>query len=186
MAKKQYIGVDGIARNTKKLYVGVNKIARKGEKAYIGVNGVARLFFSSSNLQFVGFSDTKGYGTTVVSKDGNSLYLSASGTGPSAIDAGYNLTDANGSLYKIPAGTTITFTMRYEKLASYNLTGLRLADMSGNVTFPYRNVNVTNETFTVMEDSYLMFLAEVGFNGSESEYARLWIDRFELNGLKVI
>jgi len=47
-------------------------------------------------------------------------------------------------------------------------------------------VNVTNETFTVMEDSYLMFLAEVGFNGSESEYARLWIDRFELNGLKVI
>ena len=186
MAKKQYVGVAGVARNGKKLYVGVNNVARKAKKAYIGVDGVARLFFSISNLQFSGFTNVEGGGTAIATKEGNSLYLSASGTSPTAIDAGYNLVDANGKIYKIPSGSTITFTMRYEKLAYYNLTGLRLTDTNGNVTFPYKNVNVTNETFTVATDSNLMFLAEVGFNGSATEYARLWIDSFEINGEKII
>ncbi len=186
MAKKQYIGVAGIARNGKRLYVGVDKVARKGKKAYIGVNGVARLFYSSSNLQFLGFTNLEGGGTAVATREGNSLYLSANGTSPVAIDAGFNLADANGKIYRIPAGSEITVTMRFEKLAYYNLTCLRLTDMNGNVTYPYRNVNVTNETFTVTADSNLMFLAEVGFNGSESEYARLWVDRFEINGEKVV
>ena len=47
MAKKQYIGVSGIARNTKKQYVGVSGVARKVKKGYVGVSGVARQFFNS-------------------------------------------------------------------------------------------------------------------------------------------
>lgn len=47
MAKKAYIGVDGVARKVKKMYLGVNGVARKVKKAYIGVGGLARLFFSS-------------------------------------------------------------------------------------------------------------------------------------------
>ena len=189
MAKKLYIGIDGVARNVKKQYIGVNGIARKVKKIYVGVNGVARLCFSASTLQFIGFTNTStngGYGEAVATKDGNSLYLSASGTGPTAIDAGFNLADASGNAYKIPSGSVITVTMRYEKAASYNLTCLRLTDMNGNVSYPYRNVNVTDETFTVTKDSNLMFLAEVGFNGSASEYARLWVDRFEINGERIV
>ena len=183
-----YIGVNSVARNIKKLYIGVNGVARKVKKAYVGVNGVAKLCFSSASLQFVGFTNNAEYGTAIVSKDGSSLYLSASGTAPYgiAIDAGYNLTDSSGILYKIPAGSTITFTMRYEKAASYNLACLRLADMNGNITYPYSSVNVTNQTFTVTKDSYLMFLAEVGFNGSSTEYARLWIDSFTINNEKIV
>lgn len=46
MAKKEYVGVNAIARNVKKQYVGVNGVARKVKKAYVGVNGVARQCFS--------------------------------------------------------------------------------------------------------------------------------------------
>ena len=180
-----YIGVDNVARKVKNIYVGVDGVAHKVKKAYIGVNDVARTFISSNALQFIGFSTT-GYGTTVISKEGNSLYISASGTGPTAIDAGYNLCDSNGKIYLVPAGSTITVTMRYEKYASYNLCCLRLADTSGNNSYPVRNENVTNKTFTVNTNSYLIFLAEVGFNGSSSEYAKVWVDKFEINGIKLI
>ena len=189
MARKQYIGVAGIARNVKKGYVGVENMARKVKKGYVGdENGIARLFLTSSSFQFVGFTNTSGYGSATASKDGNSLYLSASGTAPSgvAIDAGYNLMDANGNQYVVPAGSTITVTLRHEIAAYYNLTCLRLTDMEGNYSYPYRNVNATNQTFTVAEDSYLMFLAEVGFNGSATEYARLWVDSFVINGEKIV
>lgn len=37
MAKKLYIGVNGIARKVKKMYVGVGNVARKVKKGYIGV-----------------------------------------------------------------------------------------------------------------------------------------------------
>ena len=48
MAKKAYIGVNGVARKIKKGYIGVDGKARKIKKAYIGdENGIARLFFSS-------------------------------------------------------------------------------------------------------------------------------------------
>lgn len=46
MAKKCYVGVNGVARKVKKGYVGVDGIARKIKKAYVGVNGVARLCWS--------------------------------------------------------------------------------------------------------------------------------------------
>jgi len=54
MAKKAYIGVEGIARKIKKGYIGVDEIARKIKKAYIGIGGVARPCFSSSGLHYYG------------------------------------------------------------------------------------------------------------------------------------
>lgn len=48
MAKKTYIGVNGVARRVKKMYVGVNGVSKKVKKGYIGVNGVAKLFYSGS------------------------------------------------------------------------------------------------------------------------------------------
>ena len=54
MAKKAYVGVDGIARKIKKGYVGVNGTARKIKKAYVGVGGVARPFWSGGKLVYYG------------------------------------------------------------------------------------------------------------------------------------
>lgn len=191
MARGIYRGVNAVARKVTKEYRGVDGVARELKKEYRGVNGVARLCYLKGLFQFLGFTNTSsngGYGEAVASKDGDSLYLSASGTAPSgvAIDAGYILADANGNAYTIPAGSTIIFTMRYEKAASYNLACMRLTDTDGNYSYPYTSVNVTDESFTITEDSKLMFLAETGFNGSESEYSHLWIDRFELNGEKIV
>lgn len=42
MAKKAYIGIDGVARKIKKGYIGIDGVARKIKKAYIGIGGVAR------------------------------------------------------------------------------------------------------------------------------------------------
>ena len=47
MAKKAYVGVNGIAKNVKNIYVGVNGVPKKVLKGYVGVNGVPKLFFSS-------------------------------------------------------------------------------------------------------------------------------------------
>lgn len=54
MAKKAYIGVNGVARKIKKGYVGVNGVARKIKKAYIGIGGVARPCWSSGGLSYYG------------------------------------------------------------------------------------------------------------------------------------
>lgn len=45
MAKKAYVGVNGISKNVKNIYVGVNGVPKKVVKGYVGVNGVARLFW---------------------------------------------------------------------------------------------------------------------------------------------
>ena len=46
MAKKAYIGVDGVAREAKGIYLGIDGVARKIKKAYIGdENGLARLWY---------------------------------------------------------------------------------------------------------------------------------------------
>lgn len=47
MAKKAYIGIDGVARKAKKIYLGINNKARKVKKGYIGIGGVARPFWPS-------------------------------------------------------------------------------------------------------------------------------------------
>ena len=54
MAKRMYLGVDGIARRVKKMYVGVEGIARKVKKGYIGVGGLARPFWSGGELAYYG------------------------------------------------------------------------------------------------------------------------------------
>lgn len=54
MAKKAYIGVEGVARKIKKGYVGVEGLARKIKKAYIGVGGVARPCWSGGTLTYYG------------------------------------------------------------------------------------------------------------------------------------
>ena len=54
MAKKAYIGVDGVARKVKKMYLGAGGKARKVKKGYIGVSGVARPFFTGGNPEFYG------------------------------------------------------------------------------------------------------------------------------------
>ena len=48
MAKKDYVGINGVARKINARYVGVNNVARKVKKGYIGVGGVARLFFQAA------------------------------------------------------------------------------------------------------------------------------------------
>lgn len=54
MAKKAYIGIDGIARKIKKGYIGVDGVARKIKKAYIGVGGVARPCWSGGGIDYYG------------------------------------------------------------------------------------------------------------------------------------
>ena len=49
MAKKAYVGVNGVARNVSKIYVGVNGVARKVVKGYVGVNGVAQQFWGEGS-----------------------------------------------------------------------------------------------------------------------------------------
>ena len=52
MAKKQYIGISGVARQVKKQYIGVSGVARKVKKGYVGVSGVARPFMASFSWAF--------------------------------------------------------------------------------------------------------------------------------------
>ena len=53
MAKKAYIGIDGIARKINRGYVGVDGVARRIVKAYVGVGGVARPCWSTG-LEYYG------------------------------------------------------------------------------------------------------------------------------------
>ena len=46
MAKAQYFGVNGVARNVKSWPVGIGNVARKAKSGYFGVGGVARQFLS--------------------------------------------------------------------------------------------------------------------------------------------
>lgn len=188
MARGIYRGVDGVARKVKKEYRGVDGVARRIKKEYRGVDGVARLCYSSSNYQFMPFTNGASYGEAITSKDGNSLYLRVSGTAPSgvAIDAGYNLADANGVVYTIPAGSTIAVTMRQEVYPSNHLACMRLTDSHGNYSYPVKNTDVTDHTYTVTKDSTLMFLAECGFGYSTSANVQLWVDKFEINGESII
>ena len=45
MAKKAYVGVNGISKNVKNIYVGVNGVPKKVVKGYVGVNGVPKVFW---------------------------------------------------------------------------------------------------------------------------------------------
>lgn len=81
MAKKSYIGVDGVAKTVKKEYIGVDGVARKVLKAYQGVDGVAKLVYSSA---------PKTYNLTyykIYNHDYPSIYPPASNTGPVTNDS---------------------------------------------------------------------------------------------------
>ena len=71
MAKKCYVGVNGIAKNVSKMYVGVNGVPKKVLKAYVGVNGVPKLFWDGGGYSIT-FDITgmnvivHNYGTTQV------------------------------------------------------------------------------------------------------------------------
>ena len=54
MAKKLYVGVNGIARQVNNIYVGVNGVARKVIKGYVGVGGVARPFWTGGQPTYFG------------------------------------------------------------------------------------------------------------------------------------
>ena len=71
MAKKTYIGVDGVARNVGGIYMGVDGVARKVIKGYIGVDGVARLFYDNS-AKIITFSILNGRGneTSLTAREG--------------------------------------------------------------------------------------------------------------------
>lgn len=186
MAKEIYTGIDNIAHRVTKMYIGVDNVARNVVKAYIGVDNVARQFFDNGKIHFKGHRTT--YGNTVTSKDGDSLYISASGatTGDIHIDAYYELVDGGGSRYAIPAGSTITFSIRSDIYSVYNcLTCIRLEDINGNLTYPYKNSTLTNMKLTIDKDSYLIFLCEVSYS-DDLDYAKMWIDKFEINGEKII
>lgn len=93
MAKKAYIGVDGVARKIKKGYVGVGDVARKIKKAYVGVGGVARPFWSGGEIEYYGYLENlKRY-----SSNENKRYGLASGVvGDYAVFAG-GLASVSGS-----------------------------------------------------------------------------------------
>lgn len=52
MAKKMYIGVDGVAREVSKSYIGVSSVARLVKYGYLGVSSVARQFFGFDNYLY--------------------------------------------------------------------------------------------------------------------------------------
>lgn len=58
MAKKLYVGVNGIARQVNNIYVGVNGVARKVIKGYVGVGGVARPFWTQEKISYYGTIDS--------------------------------------------------------------------------------------------------------------------------------
>ena len=113
MAKKAYIGVDGVARKIKKGYVGVDGKARKIKKAYIGIGGVARPCWSGGELAYYGaitpLSQGR-YGTAAATVGGNAVVVGGT-TGSAVRTAEFY----NESLTRSDA-TSIAF-------ARYNLSG---------------------------------------------------------------
>lgn len=118
MAKKMYLGVDGIARKVKKGYLGVDGVARKIKKAYIGIEGIARLAWSGGGFSYFGettgilYTDSKGapYDMTAAS---NEEYL-IMGTGYKP--GGYTDYNATAKVYA------------FDKSLSYMTTSLYMAE----------------------------------------------------------
>lgn len=60
MAKRYYVGIDGVARKIKKCYIGVNGVARKVVKGYVGVEGIAREFIETVEIGHYWLIDSSG------------------------------------------------------------------------------------------------------------------------------
>lgn len=94
MAKKGYVGVDGVARNITSMYVGIDGVARKIIKGYVGVDGVAKLFYDDS-AKPITFSIVNGFG------DETSLTALEGMTWQEWCDTSYNTI---GAVYKAHTG----------------------------------------------------------------------------------
>lgn len=110
MAKKAYIGVNGVARKIKKGYIGVNTLARKIKKVYIGVGGVARPCWSGGELVYWGVIDK---GVIVGNSSGRCMH-GAETIGDYAIFAGG----------EIPSGQTNNTTIYNSSLTKTSATFL--------------------------------------------------------------
>lgn len=89
MAKKAYIGVEGVARKIKKGYIGVDNVARKIKKVYIGIGGVARPCWSGGELVRYGM---------ITSLPVETSYADAASVGNCAIFSGFRYFDYSGTL----------------------------------------------------------------------------------------
>lgn len=58
MAKKAYVGVNGISKSVKNIYVGVNGVPKKVVKGYVGVNGVPQVFWDNPSIPTLGVTVT--------------------------------------------------------------------------------------------------------------------------------
>lgn len=190
MSKAIYTGVNNVARKVKQPYVENNLVARKAKSGWVGVANVARQFFQSKSImfRFEEWLPNSGYGTQIARQEGTSLYLEASGYAPRGayISSYYILKDANGFNAPIKAGTTIVLSVRTAYNTSAHTILFRGWKNEKSTTF-YSKPNLTDATYTFTSDyDSIEFVVEVGNGGSSDNYAKLWIDRFEINGEKIV
>lgn len=134
MAKKCYVGVDGVACKVKKGYVGVDGVARKIKRAYIGIGGVARPCWSGGELAYYG--TIAGLKTAVMAH-------SATGNGTHAIFAGGMPSGATATAYD--ASLTQTFPSYFDSMylsassaAGYSIFGFGVNSSGSELTTAQR------------------------------------------------
>lgn len=139
MAKKMYIGVDGVARNIKKQYIGVDGVSRKVKKGYIGVDGVARQFYAGD--------------VTLGSLDiGASVFITRSGKLEEylVIEQGIPKTDTSGHYDDtFKNGTWLMLRYRYDN-------GARTWSTSGTVTSYKASGKMLDQVLNTAPFSFLL------------------------------
>ena len=127
MAKKMYLGVDGIARKIKKGYIGVDGIARKVKKGYIGVGGMARLFWTGDGISYFGettgilYTATKGSSFNMTAASNEEYLIMGTGYRP----GGYTDYNATSTVYAFNKSLTYAKTSLYR---AENVAGLSTDD----------------------------------------------------------
>ena len=189
MAKKAYIGVDGVARKVKKGYLGVDGVARKIKKAYIGIGGVARPCWSGGEPSY--------YGTI----DG--LYEAVSNNAATSVgDYAVFMGGQNASYYATAKITrydkSLTRNTSYTGYISYNHSATSVGSYAlfaggdanvGSGTKYLTKVHARNESFTSSSPSVLskgrygLKGATVGgtafFSGGWNNYADTTVDAYD-------
>lgn len=107
MAKKLYVGVNGIARQVNNMYVGVNGVARKVIKGYVGVGGVARPFWTGGQPTYFGKAENLSVNRTNMTSNSIGNYVVFAGGGTVGYGT-YNTVDAynNNLVHTIPTPLT--------------------------------------------------------------------------------
>ena len=165
MAKKVYVGVNGVARKIKKGYIGdVYDVARKIKKAYIGIGGVARPCWSGGDLVYYGTIT----GISYSGESGNAYVRSAASVGNYAIFAGrkkgtdyvdvYNksLTHSNlAALSGCPVcGTTLG---GYAIFANYNISVAYNTSLTQSNLSSLGGISVIQDPTATTVGSYALF-----------------------------